>query len=92
MQAPAVHIMIDFGMEEEKWRERERGQKVRTGRQIDDEGGRDGGNQRMKEQEEGRGSHGGEPGRRGWGLQRYTVFLGETIITMSNGSSHRPLP
>lgn len=28
-------------------------------------------------------------GRRGY---RYTVFLGETIITMSNGSSHRSLP
>lgn len=28
----------------------------------------------------------------GEGLLRYTVFLGEAIITMSNGSSHRPLP
>lgn len=26
------------------------------------------------------------------GGYRYTVFLGETIITMSNGSSHRSLP
>lgn len=31
-------------------------------------------------------------GQEGEGRQRHTVFLGETIITMSNGSSHRPLP
>lgn len=29
---------------------------------------------------------------RGWRGYRYTVFLAETIITMSNGSSHRSLP
>lgn len=27
----AVHITIDLGRQEEKWRERERGQEVRTG-------------------------------------------------------------
>lgn len=31
-------------------------------------------------------------GRGGRGVERYPVFLGESIITMSNGSSHRPLP
>lgn len=45
----------------------------------------------MKEREEERGESWGETIEEGE-LQRYTVFLGETIITMSNGSSHRPLP
>lgn len=40
------------------------------------------------------GSRAEKPQRRsrGWRGYRYTVFLGETIITMSNGSSHRSLP
>lgn len=32
--------MIDSGRMEEKWREQEREQEVKTGRWIDDEGGR----------------------------------------------------
>lgn len=60
-------LMIDSGREEERWRERARGREVRTGRQIDDEGGRKfkRETEKMKEREEERQSHGGKPQRKG---------------------------
>lgn len=62
------------------------------GQQLGDDGRAGKAEEKRREKERCGDTSEGEEWEEGAGLQRYTVFLGETIITMSNGSSHRPLP